>query len=116
MQTVENEIPFGARDEECGSETDVVKPSEIQVAAIHDVEGSGLEDQLIQEMDVVNSPVCDDDNRRNIAAQVQHGVEFHGSLVLAEARPGKQGKTQIDRRSIECVDRLLELDTKLWPT
>jgi len=66
-----------------------VKPLEIEVAAVHNVKRAGFENQLMQEIDVVNFAVSDDDHRRNIAAEIQQGMQFDCSIALAVLGPGK---------------------------
>ena len=60
---------------------------EIQITSIHDIEGAGLRDQIVENIDVVDFSRGDFDERRDIAAQIQEGVKLDGSLVLSEMRP-----------------------------
>jgi hypothetical protein len=48
-----------------------VKPGEVQIATIHDVKGSGLDDQHIQGVDVVAAPIGDCNKGRNRSTQVE---------------------------------------------
>ena len=46
----------------------------------------------------------------DIAVQIQQGVHFDGTLVLAEFGPRKQGQAQIDGGRIQSVQALVEFD------
>src|ERR1035438_5830363 len=50
VPALEQDVGFGADDEEGGAEREDVKALEIHVAAIHDVERSGLEQDLVQDV------------------------------------------------------------------
>src|SRR3974390_2803303 len=50
-------IRFGARDEERAGQMHTVKPAEIDVAAIHDIDGASLGEQQIECVDVVELAV-----------------------------------------------------------
>src|SRR6266545_5466271 len=56
--------------------------------------------------------MCNDHNSWNAAAQVEQGVKFHRSLVLAKLGPRKKRQTQIDGGGIESVNRLGQLGAK----
>ncbi len=56
--------------------------------------------------------VADVDEGGNMAAQVEQRMHLDGSLGGAEACPRKDAQAQVDRRGIECVDRLFQLDRK----
>jgi len=53
--------------------------------------------------------MCNDHNSWDAATQVEQRVQFHRSFVLAKLGPGKKRQAQIDRRGIECVNRLGQL-------
>ena len=53
----------------------LVEAGKIQIAAIHDIDGPRLEDQLVADIDIVDFSRCDDHHGRNISMQIQKGVE-----------------------------------------
>src|SRR5665811_380106 len=55
------EVSLGARDEEASRLIERVEPLEVQVTPIHDVEGTGLDEQKVQYIDVVHLAVRDVD-------------------------------------------------------
>ena len=57
---------------------ETVQTTEVKVGAIHDIEGTGFRDKHVQNIDVVEFAVGDVNERRDIAAQVEEGMEFYG--------------------------------------
>ena len=56
-------------------------------------------------------PVADEDEGRDIPAQIQQRVQLDSRLGRAEGRPGKDRQAQIDRGGIERVDGVLEIES-----
>src|SRR6202035_681061 len=90
-------------DEEAAGLMKATEPIEVDVSAIHDVDGTGLGHQLIEDIDVVQLAVADEDEGRDIAPQIQERVQLDRRFGRAERRPGKDRETQIDRGGIETV-------------
>jgi len=86
------------------------KPFEINVAAIHDIEGSGFRHDLVQHVDVMHLAIGNANERRNVAAQVQQRVHLDGSFASPEPGPRKQRQTQIDGCRIQSIQALLKID------
>ena len=86
-----------------------VQPGEIQEAPIHDIETAGLGDQDVEHVDLVQLAIADVDERGDIAAQVEQGMQLHRGFGGTEVRPRKDGEAQIDRGGIQRVSRLLQL-------
>ena len=61
-----------------------VESGKIQVAAIHQINGSRFPDQLIEDIDFVNLATSHDHHRGNTAAQVEQGMQLDGGLASAE--------------------------------
>src|SRR2546429_187175 len=89
-----------------------VQAREIEVTAIHHVERAGFEDELVENVDLVHLAMCNDHNSWNAAVQIEQGMEFHRSFVFAKLGPGKKRQAQIDRRGIERVNGLGQLDAE----
>ena len=66
---------------------EAIESRKIQIATIHDIEGAGLRDQVVENIDVLDFSRGDFDERRDIAAQIQEGVKFDSAFVLSETRP-----------------------------
>ena len=86
-----------------------VEPTKIDVAFVHDVEAAGLENHVVEEMDIVHLTACNADKRRNIGSQVQLGMHLDGAFVTTMLGPGKQRQTQIDDGGIQGVNCTLEI-------
>ena len=97
-------------DEEGRAVRESMKPFEVQIPPVHHVVRSRLGDQFVQDVDVVPLPVGDLDERGDVPPKIQQGVEFDGRLPFPELRPRKERETQVDRRGVEGVYRLLQLD------
>ena len=106
------EIGLGAKDKEAARGGVSTQALEAQIAPIHSIEGPRLGDQVIQHVDLVEFAVADEDERRNVAAHLQEGVQFDRRVGRAKRRPGKHRQTQVDRGGIEGVDRLLQVEPK----
>ena len=51
---------------------------------------------------------------RNIAAQVEQGMQLDGAFGLAKFRPRKQRKAQIDGAGVESVNRVVQFYAKVF--
>ena len=106
------EVLLGTRDEESHVRLKDVEPGEIDVASVHDVEGAGLQRQMVESLDIVHFSAGNVDKTGDVAAQVDQGVQLDGSLASAKARPREERQTEIDGRGIEGVDRLFQIDAQ----
>ncbi|MBA7592857.1 hypothetical protein ES708_35053 [subsurface metagenome] len=90
------------------------KTSEVEIAAIHDIHGTGFDYELIEDIDIVNASVSNDNHGGNTATQIQEGMHLDCSLSFAEYCPRKQGKTQIDGGGIQGVDCLIQFHAEAF--
>ncbi len=102
----------GPGDEEGAGLMQMIESSEIQVTAIHQVNGAGFPDQLIEDVDLVNLSAGHNDHGRNAAAQIQQRMQFDGGFVASELGPREQRQTQIDGGGIERVHGLIEFQAE----
>ena len=65
------EIGLGAGDKETLRLVQLIKPIEIDVTSVHDVESAWLGHQQIENVDVVQFAVADVNERRDVASQIQ---------------------------------------------
>ena len=86
-----------------------IQASEIDIAAIHDVNHTGFRHQQVQRMHVVQLAIGDMDKAGNAAAQVEQRVHLDRRLGCAEMRPGKDRQTKIDGRRVERTHRVRQL-------
>src|SRR4029434_10286190 len=102
----------GAGDKETGGLMEAVEQLEVEVAAIHHVEGARLGNEHVEDVDIVQFAVGDVDEARDSAAQVEERVQFHRRFVFAKLGPRKQRQAQVDGGGIQGVDRLGEIHRK----
>ena len=106
------QVCLGTYDEEGEAKRKGMKPLEVEVPPIHHVIRSGVGHEFVEDAHVVPLPVGDLDERGDVPPQIQKGVEFDSGLPFAESRPREKGKTQVDRRGVEGVHRLLQFHRK----
>lgn len=68
---------------------DPVKPEKVQITAIEDVDGTGLESHLVEKIDVVNLARGHCNRNGKVSFQIEQGMQFDGGFVFAEVSPGK---------------------------
>ena len=81
----------------------------ILVIPVHDVIGTGLWNDLVQSVDIVDCPVGYVDERRNRTAQVDQRMQFYSRLCPAELCPREKFQAEVDGRRIQRVKRLREV-------
>lgn len=106
------EVSFCPSDKKCRCLEDFVEAGKIEIAAIHDVDGSQLDDQLVEDIDIVNFPRGDDDHRRDVPVQIQKGMEFDRTLAFPELGPREKGQTEVDGGRIQGIDCLIQFDAE----
>jgi len=84
------EIGFGAGDEEGASLIERVEPFEVEISAVHDIDGAGLDDQPVERVHVMQLSVGNMDEAGDGAAQVEQRVQLDRRLGGAEWRPREQ--------------------------
>ena len=68
IETPEAEISFGADDEEGSRLMNLVEARKIQIASVEEVNGSGFYEEFVEELDLVDFPMSDKDQRGDAAA------------------------------------------------
>ena len=61
-----------------------VESAKIQIAAVHQINRSGLPDQLIEDIDLVDLSTSDDHHGGNTAAQIEQRVKLDRGLAAAD--------------------------------
>jgi hypothetical protein len=110
VASLELGVGFGASYKEGIGLMNGEQPLEIEIAPIEQVVGTGLDDQLVQDVDFVRLAVADMNKCRNGAAQIEQGMQFDRRLVSPKWRPRIHRQTQIDRRRVEGVGRGVQVD------
>ena len=105
----EAEVFLGASDQERGTLMQAMPAGEVQITAIHDVERTGLPNELVEEVYVVNAPRRDHNDGGKVAVEREQRVEFEGGLVLAELGPWEQREAQVHGGGVQGVSRGFEI-------
>jgi len=87
-----------------------MKPREVEVPAVHNVDGAGLDQEVVEKGDIRAFSLSNLYNRRDQPAQIHLGVQFDGGIATSIVRPREYGETQIDDRGVERVHRICEVD------
>src|SRR5574341_459518 len=77
--------------------------AEVDVAPVHDIDGPGLHQQVVEDGDLVRFPLGDVDHARDAAPQVELGMPRDRGLALAEAGPREEREAEVDRHGVEGV-------------
>ena len=89
------------------------KPCEVHVATVHQIEGSGFEEKAVEPSHVVLSRPGNVYAGRNRTTQVDLGMDLDSRLGLPKIGPRKQSQRQVDSRGIQCVDRIVQIQTEV---
>jgi hypothetical protein len=103
------------RHEERTSPMHRMQTAEIDIAAIHDIDGARLRVQHIEDVDIGHFAVRNMQEARDISAQIQQRMHLHRRLGRPEVRPGKDRQAQVDGRRIQRVDRVGQFQAKVFP-
>ena len=93
---------------------DAMKAAIVEVAAIHHIVGSGLENDLVEDVDVVCIASSDADKHGNRSAQIEQRVHLDGGLGGAKMRPGEQTEAQIDGGRVQRIGSRVEVHTEAF--
>src|SRR3972149_10177796 len=88
----------------------------IDVRPVHDIERPGLKHEVIQDVDLMDTTWRYFDKCGDIPLQIEQRMEFDAPLAASKRGPRKQRKTEIDRRRIEGINGLVELQGKRFMT
>lgn len=90
-----------------------VEAFEINVAAVHDVDGVLLELQFVQKVHIMCFGLGYEEIRWDVSFKIQLGMDFNSGFLQFEVGPFEGGKTEIDDRGIEDVDGVIKFDRKI---
>jgi len=110
------EIRLCPDDEEGSRLVQGIEALEVGVPPVHHIEGSGLGDQEVEHIDLVQFAVRNVDKVRNTAPQIEQRVQPDHRLCRTEVRPVKYRQAQIDRGGIQRVDGVREFHAQGIPT
>ncbi len=76
------------------------------IAAIHDVDGPYLDEQLVENIDIVDLSRGNDHHGKGPMV-IQKGMEFYCPLSFPELGPREKGQTDVDGSRIQGITRLI---------
>lgn len=97
------EVLLGAGDEESAALMDAMPAGEVEVATIHDVKRAGFPDELVEDIDVMNTARGDNDDGGKVALEREQGVELDGGLVLSKRGPRKERETEVNGGGVQRI-------------
>jgi len=110
-----SEAVFGPCDKERPGSADQIQAFEINVAAIHHIEGCGFENQFVEPENIVLAGTGDENAGRNGTSQVDLGVHLDSRLYPSKIGPREKRQRQIDGGRVECVDRVFDIEADVFP-
>ena len=113
-ETTETEVLPRACNEESTVQGPAIQPFEVEVAAVHDVEGAGFGSELVEDVHVVNACRCNADKRGNLPAQIEQGMQFQGMLGRTKVSPRKQRHAQVDGGRVQRIDGIGQIQTQVF--
>ena len=107
---VKFQVVFAADHKESARLGEASQPSEIQITSAHHVHCSGLERQLVQDVDLVNCALCQSDKCWDGAAQLQEGMQFDRRFRRTKMSSREKPQAQIDHPRIQSVNGLIQFE------
>ena len=106
-------IAFGTSDEEGACQNDTSKPSKVHVAAIHHIEGSRFEEQVVEPVNICIAGSTDVDAGRDRASQIELGMHLDPSFGASKIGPWEETQREIDGGGIQSVNRVLQFQSEI---
>jgi hypothetical protein len=103
---------FGAHDKPGARLFDGVEPAEIDIAAIHQIERTGLVEELIEPKHFLVRGQTDQYLRGQMRVHFQLSVDLQTRTLGIEARPGVNRQTQVDNTGIQRINRLVQVQSQ----
>ena len=108
------QVVLGSCDKERSGLSDQMEAFEIHVAAIHHIEGSRLEKQIVEPEHVVVACGGDKDAGGNRATKVDLSVHLDSGLGLSEVCPRKESEREIHSRRVQGIDRVVDVQPQVF--
>ena len=109
----EVEVAFGTSHEECETQLQAMEATKVEIRSVHHIEGTGFDRQDVEAGDIVGLAMSNPHETRDISTQVDERVKFDRGLVASELGPGEQLQAEIDRRGVQRVGGMLQLNAEV---
>ena len=103
-------VPASARDEEDAGVAQILTPAIVAVALVEDQDGALREGELAGAHHVVDAALGHHGEGRQQAVVIKPEMQLHRRLAERVMRPGKQAQRQVDERTVEGVELVLEAE------
>jgi len=107
-------VLFGPSDKESPCRSNPAKSGKIHIGSIHDVEGTRLEEELVEPANVVLTGFGDVDAGRDRASEIQLGMHLDPCLGAAEVGPWEECQGEIDGGGVQSVNRVLQFQSQIF--
>src|SRR4029079_5041949 len=91
---------------------DGVKPIEVHIGAVHQIERSGFIEQLVQPFDFLIIGQTDQHLRGQMRVQFQLSMDLQSRPQGVEACPGINRQTEIDDAGVQCINGLVQIQNQ----
>ena len=108
LPDMEVEVAFGPDYEERSGLDDAEKSTEIEVSAIHYINGSWRDWHAVEERHIVFPSLRNVDEQRDRALKLELGVDLHSRFRRTKVCPGEERHAQVDGARIDRNDHAVE--------
>ena len=84
------------------------------VTAIHDVEGSGLGQKQVQDVDVMELAVGNVNECRDMTTEIEQRMKLDRRLGFAKMGPREQRQAQINGGGVQSIDRVGDVQSRVF--
>jgi len=106
------QVPSGPDHEHGSTAVEIGEAGEVEVPSVHDVDGAGLRKKNVEQAVVGEGSRGNPEVRRDIAMEIQKGMDLDGASLSSQASPGEERQAEIDGRGIEGVGGLVQLEVQ----
>ncbi len=91
-------VRLGAQHKVAAHAVEQMQPLEIQIGAVHHIDGAGFRHQQVQDVHIMQLGIGDVHERRDVSLQIQQRMQLDTGLGGAELGPREQRQAQVDGR------------------
>ena len=111
LAQAESHIAFCSYDKVGICTFDSKESGKVKVSAVEDIDASSFKEHPIHEVNVMNRPLCNLHENRDRTSQINLSVEFDRGFSPAKMSPRKHRQAQINRRGIDGIDHLVDVES-----
>ena len=96
IEATKSGVGFGPQEEEAAGLMQAVETGEVEIAAIHDVEGSGFGQEQVQDVEVMELAVGNVNECRDMTAEIEQRMKLDRRFGFTEMGPWEQRQAKIN--------------------